>query len=235
MKNIFIISCLVLFLNGCSPDKPDGLILHGTIDGLKVGTVYLQKLKKDKIVNLDSVVLDGNSTFTLKTSLEEPQLLYVYLNKKDASIYDDRIAFFATDTIMTFSTSLYNFEKEAVFTGGESQKTYQNFLENSEKLNEAFTQLLKREMTLQSNVTSNPEELAKLDNEYNALQRKKILYSLNFANNNINSVVAPYLLLQEKESANPKLLDSIFKLMPKKIQSSLYGKELSEFLKKSKN
>jgi hypothetical protein len=42
------------------------------------------------------------------------------------------------------------------------------------------------------------------------------------------------LLLQETEGANPKIIDSIYKMMPKKIQTSLYGKELSEFLSKTK-
>lgn len=177
MKNILITSCLALLLANCGTDKPDGLILNGSIEGLKVGTVYLQKLDNDKIVNLDSVVLDGSSTFTLKTALVEPQLLYVYLNKKDASIYDDRVAFFATDTIMNFNTSLYNFEKEAIFTGGENQKVYKEFLENSKKLDDAFTDLVKRELYMQSNLTSTPEELTRLEKDHYTLQRKKVLYS----------------------------------------------------------
>jgi hypothetical protein len=57
---------------------------------------------------------------------------------------------------------------------------------------------------------------------------------MNYANSYRDTELAVYLLLQETEGANPKIIDSIYKMMPKKIQTSLYGKELSEFLSKTR-
>lgn len=234
MKNLFLLLSILTLVSSCANDKYEGLVLNGTIENLKVGTVYLQKINKGTMVNLDSITLDGTGSFTLKTALDEPQLLYVYLQKKDASDYNDRIAFFATDTIMTLKTDLYDFEKNAVISGGLNQALYTTFNKNAVRLNEVYTDLVKRELALQANENASATDYDELGKAYDAYLRKKVLYTVNFANTNKNSAFAAYLLLEEAENANPKLIDSVFKMMPKKIQTSLYGKELSEFLKDSK-
>lgn len=233
MKNLITIIAATLILIGCSTDKPGGLVLNGNIENLKVGTVYLQKLQGATLVNLDSAVLNGNSKFTFTAAITEPQILYIYLDKKDATQYNDRVSFFATDTVMTFITELYNFEKAAVTTGGKNQELYAAFLKNTERLHAIHTDLIKRNLIMQSEVNPNPKDVAQLELEFSNYHRKKVLYGINYANTYRSYEIAPFLLLQEAEDANPKIIDSIFKLMPKKIQTSLYGKELSEFLKKS--
>jgi hypothetical protein len=234
MKKTIGIFIIILILTACSTDKPSGLILNGTIENLKVGTVYLQKIKDGTIINMDSVVLDGTGSFTLKHAIKEPQILYVYLNKKDASSYNDRIAFFASDTTMTLHTDLYDFEDAAVVTGGTNQRLYSTYLKNTQKLNQVYTDLIKRELTLQAADNPSIEEFDKLTFDYRSYLRKKVLYNMNYANSYRDTELAVYLLLQETEGANPKIIDSIYKMMPKKIQASLYGKELSEFLSKTK-
>jgi len=234
MKNTIGILTVFFTLTACTTDKPSGLILNGTIENLKVGTVYLQKIKDGAIINMDSVVLNGTASFTLKAPLEEPQILYVYLNKKDASSYDDRVAFFASDTTMTLYTDLYDFENAAVVSGGTNQRLYNAYLKNNLKLNQVYTNLIKRELTLQAADNPSTEEFDKLTLDYESYVRKKVLYNMNYANSHKNTELAAYLLLQDTETANPKIIDSIFQMMPKKIQTSLYGKELSELLKKTR-
>lgn len=234
MKKTVALLVIAFTFLACNKDNPNGLVLNGTIENLKVGTVYLQKIQDGKVINLDSVVLDGKNSFSLKANLEEPQLLYVYLNKKDATDYNDRIAFFATDTIMQFTTDLYDFENAAVINGGKNQELYRAYTKNSSRLDQVYTELLKRELTLSASQTATDQDYEQLEKDFGAYVRKKVLYSVNYANSYKDKEIAPYLLLQETPNANPKLLDSIYNMMPKKIQTSLYGKELSEFLKKSK-
>ena len=234
MKKTFVFLVIAFTLLACNKDNPGGLVLNGTIENLKVGTVYLQKIHNGKVINLDSVVVDGKTSFSLNANLEEPQLLYVYLNKKDATDYNDRIAFFATDTIMQFTTDLYDYDNAAIIVGGKNQELYNAYTKNSLKLGQVYTELLKRELALSASQTATDQDYEQLEKDLVAYVRKKVLYTVNYANNNKESEIAPYLLLQETSNANPKLLDSIYNMMPKKIQSSLYGKELSEFLKKSK-
>jgi len=47
--------------------------------------------------------------------------------------------------------------------------------------------------------------------------------------------VAPYILISEASEANPILLDSVYQKMPKKIQTTVYGKQLSELIKSYKS
>lgn len=233
MKNLFATALFIALLTACtSTDQPTGLVLNGRITNLKVGTVYLQQLNDSVLVTLDSVKLNGNANFTLKANIDQPQALYLYLNKKDASEYNDRLLFFATDTVMTFTTDLYNFEKEAVFKGGKNQVLFNEYQQNEQKLNKVNTDLMIRKFTLENEENPNPKEITQLELDFERYTRKRVLYTINFANNHKDHVVAAYLLLKESENINPKMLDSLHGLMPKKIQTSFYGKKLSEFLKK---
>jgi hypothetical protein len=56
------------------------------------------------------------------------------------------------------------------------------------------------------------------------------LFALNFALNNSNSYVAPYIALTEVADANIKYLDSIYSSLSQEVASSKYGEELRELL-----
>lgn len=234
MKSYLLIITALVLLSSCKEEITDNLTINGKIDGLRVGTVLLQKIQDSAIVTLDSVALNGSSDFSLSTSIEEPQMLYLYLDVKDGSKYDDRLSFFAMDTIMTINTSLSNFEKDAVITGSKNQDILGVFNKNLGQLNKTYMELMKRSMTLQQEENPSPEAIQELDADYEKYLRKKIIYALNYSAINKENEVAPYILLQEAFDANPILLDSIYNLMPKKIQTSLYGKELSELIKELK-
>jgi hypothetical protein len=69
----------------------------------------------------------------------------------------------------------------------------------------------------------------------NALRR--YLFVLNFALNNSDSYVAPYVTLNDAANANVKFLDSIYNKLTPEVATSKYGKQLDKFIKelKSKN
>ena len=75
------------------------------------------------------------------------------------------------------------------------------------------------------------EKLIELDNRYDRLLKRKYLYTVNFALNNKDLELAPYLALSEVFDANIKYLDTIYGSLEKNIQKSKYGKQLKEFLK----
>ena len=60
--------------------------ITGNIDGLKKGTLYLQTEKDSLVVNLDSVNLKGSGNYKLGTNIVEPDIYYLYLDKKDIGI-----------------------------------------------------------------------------------------------------------------------------------------------------
>jgi len=92
MKKKYLIAVLII-LSGCSSNS-NKMIVTGNIDGLKKGTVYLQKQQDSIIVSLDSINIDGSSEFILKTRLEEPDIFYLYLDKYDGDSLNDIITFF---------------------------------------------------------------------------------------------------------------------------------------------
>jgi len=68
-----------------------------------------------------------------------------------------------------------------------------------------------------------------------ALNTKNIqrgyVYAINYAINNKDSYIAPYIALKEIPDANIKYLDSIAKVLTPEVAASKYGKELLQLLK----
>jgi len=234
MKSLIFILSTLLLLTSCKEESTDNLIINGNIDGLRVGNVILQKIQDSVLVALDSVALDGSSTFTLSAYIDEPQLLYLYLDVKDGTAYDDRLSFFAQDTIMSITSTLKNFEQDAVITGSKNNDILNIFNDNIQQVNKTYTELVKRSMELDRQENPSQQEIEQLNADYEKYLTKKILYALSYANVHKETEVAPYILIMEGFDANPKLLDSVYQQMPKKIQTSLYGKKLSELIKELK-
>ncbi|MGB5981232.1 MAG: DUF4369 domain-containing protein [Nonlabens sp.] len=236
MKKTFSLLTIIILISSCGSDNGvDGTVtVNGNIDGLKVGTVLLQRLDDTVLTTLDSVALDGSSEFSLSGTLDEPQIMYIHLDVKDGSKYDDRFMFFAEDTVLTLQSKLEDFENEVVISGSENHDILTEFNVNKKRLNEVYTELVKRSMIISAKENPDPVELEKLDSDYEKYLRKKVLYAINFAQRFKDKEVAPYILVSEAFDANPILLDSSFHKMPKKIQTSRYGKQLSELIERSK-
>ena len=74
MKKISLIS-LTLFIICCN-SNPNQMIVTGNVDGLRKGTIYLQKQLDSTIISLDSTKIKGNSNFKLNTVIDEPDIYY---------------------------------------------------------------------------------------------------------------------------------------------------------------
>jgi N-acetylglutamate synthase-like GNAT family acetyltransferase len=71
-----------------------------------------------------------------------------------------------------------------------------------------------------------------LEQKIKNLLKRRYLYTINFAANNTNENIAPYLALTQVFDANLSLLDSIAVKMTPEVQASKYGKEFLSFLEK---
>lgn len=65
--------------------------------------------------------------------------------------------------------------------------------------------------------------------------KRKYLFATNFALNNRDYEVSPYIALSEIYDINVKYLDTIQKAMSPKVAKSLYGKKLTEYVTSVKN
>ena len=94
MKKILIAAASLLLIVSCQT-KETNFSLTGNIKGLKQGKLYLQKIEDTLVVNVDSVIIDGDANYSLEAFLKEPEIMFLYLDKSDGDRNDDIVDFFA--------------------------------------------------------------------------------------------------------------------------------------------
>lgn len=227
----YLVAVALLFLiTACNTDSD--FTLTGNVSGLKKGTLYLQKVEDTTLINIDSVVIKGDPTFKFQTQLKEPQILYLTLEKVDRSDYDDRITLFAEPGEMTITTSLKSFEGQAAITGSENQLKMDEYKKIILKYNDQNLDLIKKSVMAQKNEME--DSIIIYDKKLQNLIKRKYLYTVNFAINNKNLEIAPFLAVSEIFDANVKYLDTIYKSLEPNIRRSKYGKTLKDFIKERK-
>ncbi|WP_300438624.1 DUF4369 domain-containing protein [Christiangramia sp.] len=228
MKKLALLLIILISITSCS-EKESNLVVSGEVKGLKKGTLYLQKIDDTSLVILDSVVVDGDPMFSMETYIESPQIMYLYLNKVDNNKYDDRISFFADEGQVTINTKLEKFETGAEIIGSVNQEKLMEYRKMISRFNDQNLELIKA--SFEAEKAQDEEKLMEIDKKYEGLLKRKYLYTVNFAINNKEHEVAPYLALSEVFDANIKYLDTIYSSLAPKVKKSKYGKELKDFLK----
>lgn len=221
---IFIIFIII----SCS-EKESNLTVTGKIEGLKEGRLYLQKIQDTLLVNVDSVEIKGDANFVLEDYIKSPQIMYLYLANVDNVTFDDRIEFFAEEGEVIINTKLKSFATEAEIKGSANQQKLQEYSDLMSRFNEKNLELIQKNFQAQKN--KDEAMLVEVNKEYENLLKRKYLYTVNFAINNKDLEIAPYLALAEVFDANIKYLDTIYNSMTPQVQKSKYGKDLKEFLK----
>jgi succinate dehydrogenase flavin-adding protein (antitoxin of CptAB toxin-antitoxin module) len=224
MKNTLLLF-FVFILISCG-EKEHDLTVKGHIEGLKKGTIYLKKVNDSTLVNVDSLIINGNSDFELHSDLESPEIFYLYLDKNSSE--KERITFFADKGITEINTSLKNFVFDAEINGSEQQKTLEEYQSIISRLNNSNLEIIKEDFEAQREGDS--AKLDTIQKQYDNFLKRRYLYTVNFALNNKDSEVAPYVTLTEIYNANINLLDTINNSLTPKVKDSKYGKELQRFI-----
>ncbi|PTM06800.1 MAG: hypothetical protein DA407_11270, partial [Bacteroidetes bacterium] len=165
------------------------------------------------------------------SDLEAPEMLYLTLDKNAG---DDipRILFFAEPGTIEINTTLKNFVFDAKISGSSVQKKLEEFKGITSQFNDQNLELIKAKFDAQKSGDS--ALISKVNEDSDNLLRRKYLYAINFAMNNKDSEIAPYIALSEIYNANIKYLDTIYNALPKEIASSKYGKKLETYINKRK-
>lgn len=220
---------IALFFIACGKKEHD-LTVKVHVKGLKKGTLYLKKVEDTMLVSIDSMIVNGDSQIELHSDIDSPEVFYLYLDKNSAE--KDRISFFADKGITEINTTLKNFAFEANIKGSEQQKILEDYKTVISKINNRNLDLVKEQFEAQK--IGDTQKLATLQKEAESSLKRKYLYTVNFALNNKNSEVAPYLALTEVYNARIDLLDTINNSLTTKVKGSKYGKELEAFIKSIK-
>lgn len=223
MKKIWIFIFGVVLIYSCSKDNGDTMFVKGNIKGLKKGTLYLQKQMDSLIVSVDSVQVNGTDEFLLTDEVPAPEMYYLTLGKGN-----NKIAFFGEKDTVYVSSRLDKFVLKAKIKGSENQDLLNKYYEIKGKFNDQNLDLIKAKFDAQK--SGNQDSLDLVDKKLKNLVKRKYLYTVNFAINNADHEVAPYVALTELVDANVKLLDTINNSLSPEVKKSVYGVKLDKFI-----
>jgi len=218
MKYILGIVLLSFLMVSCAKEEQHNFKLKGYVKGLKKGTVYLQKQQDSLIITLDSLEIKGNPNFELHTDLEEPEVLYLKLDKNASE--EEMVAFFADTGVTEIRSTRKLFNINSKIKGSKQQDILEEYLSTMSKLNNRNLDKLQSNFESNNGTTFNEQQKRFL--------KQKYTYTINFALYNNTSEVAPYLAVYEIPNTSIKYLDTIYNSLTSEIKISKYGKLLKK-------
>jgi hypothetical protein len=233
MKKSIIAFVTLLLLSSCNKNESKtNLHITGNIKGLKKGTLYIQRAIDTNLVAIDTIIIDGNSTFESNLDLKSPEMLYLFLDRGVSNSLDNNLLFFAEAGNINIDTNLDSFIGSAKITGSKNQELYEEYKKiNSRFNNENLAMIEQKFNAIKSN---NSRIIDSLTERQESNIKRKYLFATNFAINNRDHEIAPYIALSDIFDINIKYLDTIQKSMSPKVAQSLYGKKLTQYIAKIK-
>ena len=225
-KYLTILTVLILF-TACSSNE-DKMTLTGNVKGLKKGTLLLQKIQDSVLVSIDSVFVNGNSLFSFKETILEPEIYYLNVRLENGILKDDRISFFAESNPINISTTLTNFAIDAKVTGSNNQEKYKTYKKIIDRYSDRNLELI--EQIFKAKKEGNDSLANKLDSTQKSILAKKYLATISFALSNKDFEISPYLMVSHVNDTKLVYLDSVYNNLTPKIKDSKYGKDLESLI-----
>lgn len=229
-KTVLLFVAFSLFIACKKEETKSDTNLHitGNVKGIKQGKLYIQMLQDSTLVVMDSIIFDGKSEFESHLKLDSPEMLYLFLDRGQSNSLDNNLVVFAEPGNLSINTSLETFYANAQIKGSKNHELFQDFL----KINSRFTneQLLLLEKEIKAKQENNQASLDSIQVANEKLVKRKYLYTINFALNQKDYEVSPYVALSEIHDAQLKYLDTIHNSMSPKVADSKYGKMLTKFI-----
>ena len=230
MKKLTLLFIVFATIFSCSEEKKGNMIVKGKIDGLKKGTLYLQKMVDTTIVSIDSVQLFGENNFILSDDVDSPQMYYLTYS---GGPNDKKLMFFGEPGEITISDNIEEFGFKPTISGSVNQEVMDQFNEVNQKFKLQRLDFIKKD--LEARAQKDTVAVDSLEQAYKRFVRKRFLFTTNFAIANKNTEVAPYIALSELFDANLYLLDTVNNSLTDNVKKSIYGKQLQRFVDDIKN
>lgn len=233
MKKIILSFIIGIFFLSCSEEQASLMVVQGQVAGLKKGTLFLQHVPDSTLITLDSLVIKGDGAFRFEIPLEYPELFYLYLDKADNNVINDRLSFFGEPGEVDIQTRWDNFETRAKISGSATHSLYTEYKEVMSKFNTEYLSLVQERL----GITDSTRAVFLRDSldqriEQNAL--RTYLYAVNFALNNRNSHIAPYVVVADVPEVQTRFLDTIYNALPDSILAGTYGQRLERLIEERK-
>lgn len=223
MKKILVVATVLLSLLACNFKKTGSMQVQVEVDGLKKGTVYLQKVVDTLIVTVDSIVINNVGIFTLYDDIESPEIYYITLADSDK-----KIQFFGEKGKINIESKLDRFDIAAIIKGSKNQDLLNQYNKIVAKFNNQQLDLIQADF--EANKSKNDIAIDSLDKVQQNLLRRRYLYATNFAVTHPKNEVSAYIALTDLYNANIKLLDTINNSLSKSVKQTKYGLQLNNFI-----
>lgn len=224
-KLIFAVAMLAAITSCSEKESTANLHISGNIKGLNKGTLYIQRLEDTLLVAIDTIIVNGSSRFETAINLASPEMLYMFLDRGATNTIDNNLMFFAEPGKINIETELETFYAKANITGSKNHELYEEFKKIKSRFTEKELELTEKVLTAYKDGKTISTEAQSNDN-----LKRQYLYAINFALNNKNHEVSPYIALSEIPDANIKFLDTIQKSMSKPVSDSKYGRMLTQYV-----
>lgn len=233
MKKSVVLFFTLLLLASCKKEvSKTNLHLTGNIKGLKNGTLYIQRVVDTSLVAIDTLIIDGNSKFETDIDLKSAEMLYLFLDRGVTNSLDNNILFFAESGTLNIDTNLDSYISSAKITGSKNQEKYEEYLKSNSRFRDVNLDMIQQKfLAIKKGNTKAIDSLNAIQDDNT---KRKYLFAANFAVNNGDYEVAPYIALSDIYDINIKYLDTIQKSMSPKVAKSLYGKKLTDYVAKIK-
>ncbi len=233
MKKVLYALVLLVLTAACGDGTTENtMTVSGVVKGLKKGTLYLQHLPDSALITVDSLEVSGDGSFTFQTEVESPEIYYLYLDKKDNNDINDRITFFGEPGAISIRTTWNTFDTNAKISGSKSNKKLEEYRKNMTAVNKRSLTILQQGYNSETPLDS--LQLDSLQRQSDRNTQRGYLVAINFAINNSDSYVAPYIAVSEIANANVKYLDSIQNSLTPEVADSKYGRRLKEHIARLK-
>ncbi|MBD0724655.1 hypothetical protein B6A10_05635 [Flavobacterium sp. L1I52] len=227
-KSILAFSAVILMASCNKKESKGNLHLTGNVKGLKEGTLYIQKVVDTTLIAIDTIKIDGNSHFESDLDIKSPEMLYLFLDRGVTNSLDNNLMFFAEPGIMNIETNLDSFLSGAKITGSKNQELYEEYKKTTERYKDENLNLIEQKFkAIKRKDATAVDSLNKLQ-DLNL--KRRYLFAVNFAMNNKDHEIAPYIALAEVYDINIKYLDTIQNALTPKVAQSMYGKKLTNYI-----
>ena len=217
-------SILLFVVFSCNFNQ-ENFELSGNINGLENGVIYLiESSSIEQEIILDSTTVDNSSSFLLKGYIKEPQILKIRLGQSNTN----EIEFFAEIGEMKLNTSNKRFQFDAQFSGSRHQENLDKFNSFLVKYEEEDLELLEKQ--IEESMKNNQKSIDSISILRDKIEKKKILFIINYIKNKKEEIISPYLALKYNKDINEDYLLKIYNSYSKEISNSKYGIELNKII-----
>lgn len=224
MKKIFFLIAVTFALISCGEKAKDSFTIHGNIEGLSTGMVYLGYAQGDDYITDSAVVKDGE--FTLEGKVKEPVIGYLQVtDSKGLNLVVEN----ADIEISGNAAS----PDDIQIKGGKVQQEFDAYQASTKDLRDAqkpITEALMKARETGDEAAFN-EQMAK----GRELDKKMIEANRKYIQEHPASYVSLHLLYMMSEGLELEELEEMYGGMDASYQNSMAGKSIASRIKAIKN